>query len=458
MSIVLPNLLLEEYTKILKTGEFSDVEILVGENANTKTFRLHSLVLKICSPYFRSAFSNNWVKVENNIIKFQKPNISVKVFEILINGKLELANSDVKTIIALLIAADELCLNELCPHIEKYLLNDKESLKSNFVHILQTVNKFEQFKNLSVFCREACQKDPSLVLRADDFVTIEQEYLLEFLTKNNDFLRQIEVWDKLIQWAIAKSNNELPSDVTKWTNNNVTTFGILIQPFISHINFQKISCMDFFQKIKPFKIIFDDKLYIKIIENYCFDSILTGLASPNYIDSQIINLRDASFISNWIKIMKEQKPEVTYEFNLLVRGSRDGFDTSTFHKRCDNKGPTVTIVRVKDTNEILGGFNPHNWNSVTSFGIFSSTKESFIFSLDKNNLENSIFSKVIDIRHAILNGSNYGPFFGSGNSDFELLFEGKRGQCSKLCYEKAIRQSDKYFEVKEYEVFQVVYR
>ncbi|CAB4440885.1 unnamed protein product [Rhizophagus irregularis] len=390
MSIILSNLLLDGYTKILKTGEFFDVEILVGEKANTKIFRLHSLVLKVCSPYFRSAFSNNWVKVENNIIKFQKPNISVKVFEILINyiysGKLELANNDIKTNIALLIAADELCLNEVCLHIEKYLINDK------------------------VFCKEACQKDPTLVLRAGDFATIGQEYLIEFLTKNGDTLRQIEVWDKLMEWTIAKSNSKLPSDVTKWTNNN-----------------------------------------------YSY-----RLASPqivNYIDSQLINLRDASFISNWIKIMKKQKPAVvTFDFNLLVRGSRDGFDRSTFHERCDNKRSTVTIARVKNSNEILGGFNPCNWNSVAGFGDFISTEESFIFSLDKNNLENSIFSKVIDTKHAILTSRKRGPFFGYGNSDFELLYNDKQGQCSKHGYEKAIRQSNEYFEVDDYEVFQVVYR
>ncbi|PKY55473.1 hypothetical protein RhiirA4_548755 [Rhizophagus irregularis] len=333
---------------------------------------------------------------------------------------------------------------------------------SNFVLILQTVNKFEQFKKLSVFCKEACQKDPTLVLRAGDFATIGQEYLIEFLTKNGDTLRQIEVWDKLMEWTIAKSNSKLPSDVTKWTNNNVTTFGTLIQPFISHINFQKISRLDFFQKIKPFKSIFDDKLYVKIIEYYCFNSILTDLASPqivNYIDSQLINLRDASFISNWIKIMKKQKPAVvTFDFNLLVRGSRDGFDRSTFHERCDNKRSTVTIARVKNSNEILGGFNPCNWNSVAGFGDFISTEESFIFSLDKNNLENSIFSKVIDTKHAILTSRKRGPFFGYGNSDFELLYNDKQGQCSKHGYEKAIRQSNEYFEVDDYEVFQVVYR
>lgn len=83
MNTELSNLLLRGYTKILETGEYYDIEILVGEQPNTKIFRLHSFVLKVCSPYFRTALSSNWIKIENNIIKFKKPNISVKVFDIL---------------------------------------------------------------------------------------------------------------------------------------------------------------------------------------------------------------------------------------------------------------------------------------------------------------------------------------------------------------------------------------
>ncbi|CAB4440796.1 unnamed protein product [Rhizophagus irregularis] len=218
MSTKLSNLLFEGYAKILET---------------------------VHSPYFRSAFLNYWIRIENNIIRFQKPNISGEVFEILIkymySGKLELANNDIKTNIAILIAADELCLDELCSYIENFLLIDKESIKSNFNFILYTTNKFEQFIKLSQFCKESFQENPSLVLRANDFVTIEQEYFIEYLTKNNDSLKQIEVWDKLMEWAIAKSNNELPSDITMWTIDNITIFDTLIQPFISLINFQKIS-------------------------------------------------------------------------------------------------------------------------------------------------------------------------------------------------------------------------
>ncbi|GBC01084.1 hypothetical protein RclHR1_04060012 [Rhizophagus clarus] len=448
MSMELSCLIFKEYTKILETEELFDTEILVGENPNTKTFRLHSFVLKVISPYFRIALSDNWKKVENNIIKFKKPNISVKVFEILIkymySGKLEF-NDDVKTNIELLIAADELCLSDLCIHIEEHLLKNEESLKQNFILIQDITSKFTQFKILSQFYKK---QDVSLIFKANDFTSIKQEILFDIISKQHEFnLNPIEMWDKIKEWAIVQSNT-LSSDITKWTENNMKSFKTLIQPFISFINFKKISRMDFSRKIKPYKYIFDDKFYIEIMKYYCFDSI-------QLIDSQIINFNEASLIFNWLSIMKQQKKEITYDFDLLLRGSRDGFSETTFHEYCDNKGPTVTIVRIKGSNEILGGFNPCDWINDLNY---SSADESFIFSLDRKNLENSIFSKVIDSKHAIYNSPKYGPCFGGEGitSDFELLFKEKHGQCIKESYEKAIRQNNEYFEIDDYEVFQII--
>jgi hypothetical protein len=81
----LSNSLIKNYKKILDTGTFSDIEILVGKSPNTKTFRLHSFILKVCSPYFRDVLSNKQqIKIENDIIKIKLPNISVKIFEIII--------------------------------------------------------------------------------------------------------------------------------------------------------------------------------------------------------------------------------------------------------------------------------------------------------------------------------------------------------------------------------------
>ena len=178
------------------------------------------------------------------------------------SSKLELEKNDIKTNVELLIAADKLCIDDLCNFIEDYLLNDEKLLVSNFALILNLKNKYQHFKKLSHFYEHASQKDPSLIFKANDFTTIKRDLLLDILIKNNHSLKPIELWDKLVEWAISQSNNELPSDITKWTANNVSMFGDLIQQFIPHINFKEIDQNDFTLKIKPFKSIFDDKFYI----------------------------------------------------------------------------------------------------------------------------------------------------------------------------------------------------
>ena len=49
------------------------------------------------------------------------------------------------------------------------------------------------------------------------------------------------------------------------------------------------------------------------------------------------------------------------EWRLLFRASRDGFAAKAFHLRCDNKGPTVIIV--KSYQLIFGGFTEVSWTS-----------------------------------------------------------------------------------------------
>lgn len=81
----LSNSLIKNYTNIVDTDALSDIEILVGKIPNTEICRLHSFILKVCSPYFRNLLSNEQqIKIENNIIKINIPNISVKIFKIII--------------------------------------------------------------------------------------------------------------------------------------------------------------------------------------------------------------------------------------------------------------------------------------------------------------------------------------------------------------------------------------
>jgi len=40
--------------------------------------------------------------------------------------------------------------------------------------------------------------------------------------------------------------------------------------------------------------------------------------------------------------------------HLLFRASANGWSSDEFHKLCDNKGPTLTIIKAND--RIFGGF------------------------------------------------------------------------------------------------------
>ncbi|RIB24114.1 hypothetical protein C2G38_2032160 [Gigaspora rosea] len=127
--------------------------------------------------------------------------------------------------------------------------------------------------------------------------------------------------------------------------------------------------------------------------------------------SSIINDGLFAEISSWIdrRLTIYDITKIPYKFNLLLRGSRDGFTSKIFHRLCDNLPGTVVVIKVNNTNEILGGYNPLIW---TKQGKYLSTTNSFIFSLKTPNLPNSILSRIIEANWAIGCYPSYGPIFG----------------------------------------------
>ncbi len=117
------------------------------------------------------------------------------------------------------------------------------------------------------------------------------------------------------------------------------------------------------------------------------------------------------------------------------------------------------IVKVKDSDEILGEYNPIKWKKSTGgFGSYGTTKDSFIFSFDNNKIENVILSRVMDENKAIFNGSLIGPSFGNGDLIIWKLnvFENYKSFSRKNSYEKPIRKTENDFTVEECEVFQII--
>ena len=74
----------KDFSSILNDADDFNVIIRVGENKNTKEFRAHSVILRARSPYFKSAFSSNWITKKNDMIMFNKPNITPIVFDMIL--------------------------------------------------------------------------------------------------------------------------------------------------------------------------------------------------------------------------------------------------------------------------------------------------------------------------------------------------------------------------------------
>eukprot|EP00957_Ditylum_brightwellii_P175044 13327643-Ditylum_brightwellii.AAC.1 len=55
-----------------------------------------------------------------------------------------------------------------------------------------------------------------------------------------------------------------------------------------------------------------------------------------------------------------------FDAKLLYRASRDGWQASNFHAKCDNQGPTLTVIRTTG-GYIFGGYCDTPWSSASGY-------------------------------------------------------------------------------------------
>ena len=132
--------------------------------------------------------------------------------------------------------------------------------------------------------------------------------------------------------------------------------------------------------------------------------------------SSIVTEKDFKYIKNLFMIKEPNK------FDLIYKMMEDG--ENNFHNKCDNIGPTLTIMKIKKNNNSesfnrIGGFSSVDWDCSENFKI---DKESFIFSLTTKKI-----FKVESPFYSIYCSKNYGPCFGNKSSAPSLWTKGKSG-------------------------------
>jgi hypothetical protein len=383
-----------------------------------------------------------------------------------------LNEQDTSDKLKILVAADVLCLQELIDYLQNYLIENKsEWMEQNFGLTHQASFQSNNLLRLKRFCTNLMAISPEKVFKSFDLASLSEDTLIQIIKRDNLQMKEIEVWEYVLKWGLAR-NPTLISDPVTWTESDFKIMENTLQNCLPLIRFYSISSKEFFGKVRPYKKLLKHQLFEDLTQSYMDpDSNPNENISPprnikvdGIIDSKIVNSNIVSTISRWIdkvdindKFAHFRELYFPYKFQLLLRGSRDGFTPKKFHELCDNKPSTVTFIKIKGTEEIIGGYNPTIWSSSGGFG---KTKGSFIFSFknSKNNfIEDINISNVGNANYALDYSHKCGPKFGS---DIFILAseESKKYDnvyCRKCFYEKGIRDTENEFLIGDYEVFQI---
>ncbi|RHZ75131.1 hypothetical protein Glove_217g38 [Diversispora epigaea] len=471
----------QDFSELLNDKEEYNVIIEVGQEQNKKSFTAHSAVLRYRSSYFNKELTNTILNDDNNNKIITNPNISARIFEIILKyiygGIIDTENMDTKTMYNLMVVANELEFKELSEKLENHFIESNTSwLRTHFTFIYHSIFKNNKFQNLENFCNDIVVKNPSIIFESAEFTSLHESALISILKRDDLQMKESEIWDYLIQWGTAR-NPTLPKKLEKWSDENFMTLKTTLQQCLPLIRYFHISNPDVMDKIKPYKKILDKQLWNDLKQHLILPgrpikSIIlpTRLAlkqelSTRVIElfSTIINEEHASMISSWINHQPSNYylRNNPYEFQLILRGSKDGFAPRTFWDICDGHDNTIVVTKVEGTDEIIGGFNPLAWDKTKED--WMSTNTSFIFSFKDGDLHNSILSRVRKVNNALrysLNKDKYGPKF--GNNEFmmksdvsDFTYDKKNQCCLSKFYEKSIRTTKDGFSIIDYEVFKV---
>ncbi|KAF2075721.1 hypothetical protein CYY_002964 [Polysphondylium violaceum] len=138
--------------------------------------------------------------------------------------------------------------------------------------------------------------------------------------------------------------------------------------------------------------------------------VFYGVKTPKilyYTISKIVDDKMFELFNEWIDGTKK------FKFNFLYQGMGDELQSAYgFHRACDDRGPTVTIIKSSE-GCVFGGYNNNSWQKD---GIYVYDPDSFIFTLvNKVKVPPTKFLQKIEyhIQDSYATSLRYrGPVFG----------------------------------------------
>jgi len=238
----------------------------------------------------------------------------------------------------------------------------------------------------------------------DSWLRLSRDNLKKILADDGLGIEELALFDAVIRWAEneAKTQNNDKSDAVK------TILGDLIY----QIRFPLMSIQEVVGPVAKHGLI-DQTTMLSLLS---YSGISDESARKKIKLAFPTKPREGGLTAKGSKLFtKKHKKQLAKLFDnkkvkleLFFRASRDGYDASSFHAKCDNKGPTIVVIKSGSGN-IFGGYNSQHWHTSSSYV----STGCWIYALENPQ---GVFCKFLQSGSSgAYCGSGYGPTWGGGH-------------------------------------------
>src|SRR6266480_4565783 len=168
-------------------------------------------------------------------------------------GRLSLEEHDTLDIIKILVAANELSLQDLTLHLQSFLIQIKANwMEQNFDLIYETSFENDSFSDLQKYCTDLISKEPDKLFNSLNFSSISEKLLVMLIQGDNLQMSEIQVWENVLKWGLAQKP-ELPSDVKDFSKEDFNTLKNSLQQCVPFIKFYNLTSEEFSDRVLPYK-------------------------------------------------------------------------------------------------------------------------------------------------------------------------------------------------------------
>jgi hypothetical protein len=250
-------------------------------------------------------------------------------------------------------------------------------------------------------CFQFIEKNAFEVVKVKTFVELDFDGIIQICKSNELVIGEADLFDGVLNWGNAEAKKKS------------STLDKILKDILPLIRFPMMDTEYLNNTVRPLKLVSKDD----IEEAMNFQSNPNDFVNDKsdkfkpraslFVGGSLVSPNHEMFIDSFLKSGSKGKI-----WKCIYKASKDGFATTDFHKHCDNKGATVTVIKSSNGN-IFGGYCPLPWNTTSNYQF---SMDSFLFSLVNSHKKLYHFKQTsTNGQYSIYGNSGYGPTFGGGH-------------------------------------------